>query len=273
MAAESVKTISSWLARHCAQPANAETASRYARIRVGRQRNVASQVWKEPLDGKNPDDVAKLVWTRIDSVAPPDRAWLEVMEVGGKSPVDTLFLGSGDEAESAADGLGSVLGDAAGTDPVIVALVNAIVQTNSQLSADIRQKNDQLLDLATRWVTAVGDGAGDKALLAYIERFGVPGQGGDEGDMIAAVKELVPILGPAIAAFTAGANAKSKSKKEPETPGAAWNRQVTELEESWRAHPDVLIADLGLLVRLRAIGEEVGAKASAAYSSNTQKEG
>ncbi len=259
MAVLNVATVSRWLAPHCATPATPDTPSRYVRMRAGRQQKVAIQVWKRsPLDGLDPDAIAKEALARFDSVTMPDRAWLEILEIGGKGACDTLALGTGDD--TGGDGM-ATLGEDATSDQLVAAVVGALVATNGQLAADIRAERDRCAAIGQKWVEAVADNASNAALLAYIDKYGVPGTQQDNQLMSDAVAGLLPVVGPAAALVLSQLADKMKSqpKPGPEEPAARWSRIIGEAEAAWTEAPAVLLGDVGLLLRLKQLGDQVGA--------------
>lgn len=170
---------------------------RYARLRAGRNRRTAEACWRRDLlAGESTARLAAEVVERHGAISSKERAWLEVVEKGGRFPiVDTLPLGAPPEG---ADDDGD--GDEIGKGELVSALVSAVLGANRQLSDEsvsLRQalatKDEQLLALVGRHTELAMQAAKDGVLLRLHEE-GVFQPDSGQNNLMDRVQALLPLI-------------------------------------------------------------------------------
>jgi len=196
---------------------------RYARLRAGRARRTAEACWRRDLiAGESTARLAAEVVERHGAISSKERAWLEVVEKGGRFPiVDTLPLGAPPEgADEDSDG------EELGKTELVSALVSAVLGANRQLSDEsvsLRQalatKDEQLLGLVAKHTDLAMQAAKDGVLLRLHEE-GVFQPENGQNALMDRVTALLPII-EKISPHVAAAYAAHRATSAPQPPGAA----------------------------------------------------
>jgi hypothetical protein len=174
------------------------------------------------LAGESTARLAAEVVERHGAISTKERAWLEVVEKGGRFPiVDTLPLGAPPEG---ADDEGD--GEELGKTELVSALVSAVLGANRQLSDEsvsLRQalatKDEQLLNLVGKHTDLAMQAAKDGVLLRLHEE-GVFQPENGQNALMDRVTALLPII-EKISPHVAAAYAAHRATSTPQPPGAA----------------------------------------------------
>lgn len=226
---------------------------RYARLRAGRSRRAADSIWRRDLKlGDNCAQLAVEVVERHAGIGAKDKAWLEIVEKGGRFPiVDTLPLGSPPEgAESDDDADGEI-----GKGEIIGALVTAVLGSNRQMADEcisLRQalatKDDQLLGLVGKHTELAMQAAKDGVLLRLHEEgiFQAPSANDGLLDRVQALLPVIERVSPHIAAAYAAHRAASVRAVDPAAPLSPADRVDLALGEVEAIAADVELSRLVL---------------------------
>lgn len=230
----------------------------YVRLRVGRSKRACDTVARWPLEGEDPRAIATEVFETVGKagLSPGDRAWAEVLEQGGTSPLRTLEV---PRAEVVDDALPPPALDDVGTPAAMVGYaMQAIVATNGQLSAQLVAALQREHDTMLAHVNSTARATASETLLTWIEEHGMPGEDGD--GFAKAVEVLAPTLGPALAQvantlarnFRAGAKPAGGAAAPPanETDAERADRLLVEMAtipvDVWMAEGRRQRVELGL---------------------------
>lgn len=254
--------LTGFLKPWCATPGAEGEPVHYARLRAGKAKKSSDTIWRRDLPGEDPAALAREILDRHARLGKGEKGWLEVVEKVRGFPVrDTLPLGSsdGDGAHEGNSGDGPDLTDLDSASPsaMVAIVVSALVQTNQQLSSQLLHKDDRFQDLLLKHIEASAIGAADKAVLDWIRDNGMPGEG---DDYASALRELAPMIPQVLEALSGGKKAPPKppAEGETETPDARCDRLLTDMEGLWSEHPEALLDSPARLVRLQALGNQIG---------------
>lgn len=198
------------LAQELAKHTAARNPSRYVRLRAGRAKRSCDTVARWELADEDPRVVATEVFEAVAKagLAPGDKAWAEVLEVGATAPLRTLEVPRAELVDDGAPIPVSLEGE--GSAAMVGVVMNAIVQTNAQLSSQLVAALSREHDTMLAHVNSTARATASETLLSWISEHGMPG---DDADGFGeAVKVLAPTLGPALVVMLNKLTAGMKGK-------------------------------------------------------------